>query len=403
MTLLRLAWRNVWRHRQRTLLLVIVVAYATLTTVFFWSFADGYAASVIDAHARYIAAPVRVASVAWYADPDPENGLPSLEAFKPLEAVPGVRAVVPRLEFPALLRSAYASEPVTVRGVDPGLERRVSRVPGKVGRGRWLEGPGEVVLGYKLAERLDVRLGERVVLDTAALAGPQARGLTLVGVVDAGVSTVDHAGVFVHLADARALTGLDTATTLALDVPRGREAEVARAVQALLPKGLEARQVWDLIGPIKTDVQASKIMAIPIGLLFALFAAAAVTSTVLVSVMERTREFGVIAALGLSTRALAGLVALESILATALGWVVGLGLGYALITYTATHNVFGPLFAASGEAFTAAGLTEEFYTVVHPVYALYALATVVFAGLLATLIPGRRVRALKPAEAMRAE
>jgi len=145
----------------------------------------------------------------------------------------------------------------------------------------------------------------------------------------------------------------------------------------------------------------ARISAIPIGLLMAAFAAMAVTSTVLVSVMERTREFGVVEALGLKPRRLAGMVTLESVIATALGWAAGLVIGYAVVWVFATHNIIGPLFAAAGEAWTSAGLTEEFYAAIHPSYLLYSLATVVLAGTFSVLVPARRVLRLEPAAAMR--
>src|SRR5690606_17940172 len=168
----------------------------------------------------------------------------------------------------------------------------------------WLVGPGEEVLGKELAQRIDVRVGERVVVSAGALAGPQALGLTVVGLAETGVAGLDETLVVGHLEDARLLTGVATATTLALDVPRGREGEVARRVQEVLPPGLEARGAWDLVGPIKGDIEAGKAFALPLGLFLGLFAALAVASTIFVSVLERTREFGVISALGLPPRRL---------------------------------------------------------------------------------------------------
>jgi ABC-type lipoprotein release transport system permease subunit len=382
--------------------LIIVVAYATVATLFYWSFVDGYLESVVNSHARFIAAPVRVTQESWFEDPDPEHALPSLDFLAEVLALANVKAAAPRLEFAALVRSAYGSEGLTVRGVDPEAERAVSQLPNKVSQGRWVTGRGEVVLGYLAAERLDVRLGERLVLDTAALAGYQAVGLEVVGFIDAGIAGVDQNSVLIHLDDARGLTGVTTATTVALAVPRGQEAAAARDVAPLLPPGVEAYGVWDLIGPIKTDVIGARISAIPIGLLLAAFAAMAVTSTVLVSVLERSRELGVVQALGLRSERLAKMITLEAIISTSLGYGVGLVIGYGVIWIFASYNLIGPLFASAGEAWASAGLAEEFYAALHPIYVLYALATVVLAGLFSLLVPVRHVRRLQPTEAMRA-
>jgi len=399
----RLAWRNLWRHRRRTLLLMLVVAYATLTIVLFWGLNDGFIQSILYGNARYLGAPVLITTPAYFQDPDPEQGLPSLGFLSQVEAQPGVRAAAPRLEFPGLLRSAYTAEAVRVRGVEPALEARVSHIPSAIAQGRMLEKPGEVVLGQQLAERLDVRLGERVVLDTSALAGPQALGLQVVGLVRSGVAPVDRGAVLVHLGDARRLTGLATATAVALDVPRGQESRLARALNLELPPGLRAYDLSQLLGGLAEALQTRQGSVFLIGLLFSLFAALAVTSTVLVSVLERTREFGIMEAIGMSPQRLAQVVTLETILATALGWGAGLVLGYALNYWMAVQNVLGPVFASYGAAWEILGTGSEIYTAQSPWYALFAAITIVLAALFSILIPARRVLALNPAEAMRTE
>jgi lipoprotein-releasing system permease protein len=378
MTLLRLAWRNVWRQRRRTALLSLVVVYVTVATLFLFGFLDGYGESLVDAYAGYVEAPVVVAKEAWWEDPDPENGLVALPSLP--------HPYTPRLSLYALLRSPYRSEGGVALGVDPAGETRLSRVPAKVKEGRWLSGPGEVVLGYRLAERLDVRLGERLVLET----GKAALGLSVVGVVRSGVSNVDFAGVYVHLEDARRLAGLGIlATHLAVWAPRGRDEATAEALNARLPQGLRAKGVWDLMGPIRADYEGSRLFYFPLMGLFMLLAAVAVVSTTYVSVRERLREFAVSESLGLTPVRLAVGVALEAALASGVGLALGLLLGYALLTYTATHDVFGPLMRLSVELLPESGLSEHLYTAVRPVYALYAFLVVAFSGLLAWLFPGR--------------
>ncbi|WP_456411710.1 ABC transporter permease [Oceanithermus sp.] len=399
----RLAWRNIWRHRTRTFLLAAVVAYATVATIFYWSMMDGYALSVLEAHARYVLAPVTVAKADWFADPDPENGLRDPAPVEEALARAGARTWAPRLEFAALLTSPYLSQGAVVRGVDPKREAELSKVPGRVDEGHWLEAPGEVVLGYRLADLLDVRLGERLVISASALAGPQSLGFEVVGIAHAKVSTVDRYGIYVHLDDAHALTGLAGVTHLAVDAPLGREDATAARIAPALPAGVEAKPVWDLVGPIKTDVEAGKKLSWPIGILLAAFAALAVTSTLIVSVLERTREFGVTMAMGLDNAHLAVMIVLEAVFSTAVGWLLGVALGYALIGYTSTHNVLGPFFALFGEIWNDAGLTEEFYTHLSPVYALYALVTVAVSAVTALLFPALRAARLKPAEALRWE
>lgn len=403
MPLVRLAWRNLWRHRQRTILLLVVVAYVTLMTIGYWSFVDGYAESVVESYARYIVAPVRIALEAWYEDPDPENHLADLAFLEALAGAPGVRAAWPRLQFPGLLQSAYVTQGAEVVGVDPEGELVLSRIPAKVPEGRWLQGPGEVVLGEEVARRIDARVGERIVISAASLAGPQAMGLEVVGIARTGVAAVDQTAVLVHLEDARRLTGVPTATTVDLDVARGSEDAVAARVQGLLPAGVAARGVWDLVGPIKTDVEANRAFAHVLAVIVYAFAALAVASTVFVSVVERTRELGVISALGVTPRRLGMLVTLEAAMACGLGWLGGLAVGYGIAWLLASYNILGPLFGAVSAGMPTAGLSEEVYGAVRAAYAAYSGMVIAAAVVFSALVPGRRAVRLHPATAMRAE
>ena len=399
-TLFRLAWRNIWRHRRRTVLLILAVAYAAFASVFFWGLNDGIIASVLTSQARFSSAPVLVTTTAYRDDPDPAHALPDLAVAVAVRRLPQVRATAPRLEFPALLRSAYTAQSVAARGVLPAEESAVSAVPAHVVAGRMIRGPGELVLGRGLAERLDVRVGERAVLDTASLAGPQAAGLVVVGLVATPSPAVNDGAVLLHLDDARRLTGVATATGIAVDVPRGTEDTAARAIQRILPDGLHASGLSELLGPLKAGLDARRASSIPIAVIFAVVAAAAVTSTAVVSVIERTREFGMIAAVGLAPARLARMVVLEVACTTAIGWAIGLAAGYAALIPLSRVNALGRLFGAVTASF---GFPEELYAAVHPVYALHATMTILVAVLLAMAFPARRVRRLQPAAAMRME
>lgn len=399
--LYRLAWRNIWRSKRRTGLLVAVVAYASLATIFFWGITDGVSVSVLNNQARYMLAPALVTTTAYQDDPDPENALASLDITSEIESVSGVRGSAPRLEFFGLLRSPYTSESAVVRGIDPSLEPQVSNIPGGIAEGRMLENASELVLGKELAERIDVRVGERLAVDTSSLAGPQALGLRVVGLIETGIVAVDQGTVLIHIDDARSLTGVETATAIALDIPRGQEAAITEQVGTKLPADLGAYDLMTLLGPVADDLNANAVSLLPIAFLFALFAALAVTSTLLVSVIERNKELGMMASIGLAPKRLSRMMVLEAIAVTILGWVVGLILGYGINWIFGTWNILGPAFSASSESFASYGLGDEFYAINKPVYALYATATIVFAAVLAVLIPARRVAKLKPVEAMR--
>ena len=400
----KLAWRNLWRHKRRTQLLLAVVAYATVAIIFFWGFYDGFVNVLLGGQARYLSAPVMVQTETYRTDPDPENSLPTLNFEDNLTQIEGVRGAAPRLEFQALLRSPYRTLGAQVRGIDPALEGQVSDIPADI-EGRMLENPDELVLGKTLAEDLDVRVGERLALDVQSLAGAQGTGLQVVGLISSNIDPVDDGVVLVHLDDARTLTGVDTATGVALDVQQGNEEAVAQTLNAasVLPAGVAAYPIAELLGGLMAGIEGKRSSMIPIVLIVALFAAVTVMSTVIVSVIERTREFGVITSLGLNQGQIARMVTLEAVYTTLIGFVVGAVLGFGLTFVMSATNLMGPFINTFyGSYLSGIALSDEFVFAASLSYLAWAAVTILIAAVLAIAVPGRRVRNLNPSEAMRA-
>lgn len=401
----RLAWRNLWRHKRRTQLLLAVVAYATVAIIFFWGFFDGFVDMMITSQARFLAAPVLVQSEAHLRDPDPENALADLGFASDLATVDGVRGVAARLEVPALLRSPYRVRGSLVRGIDPSAEPSVSDLPQYIGEGAMLSEPGQVVLGTGLAEEIDVRVGERLAIDVQSQAGSQGLGLRVVGLIDTDIVSVDDTMVWIHIDDARRLSGVGTATSLAVDVPGGREGDVAERLNdaGVLPEGVVALGIVDQLSGIMSGIDSKRSSMVPMIALFAIFAAITVMSTVIVSVIERTREFGVIASLGLDPGRIARMVMLEATFTAGLGFVAGAIAGFGLNWALTATNLMGPMIKAYYSRFLQGfAITDELIVAAQLSYLAWAASTVALAALLAIAIPGRRVRRLEPAEAMRA-
>jgi lipoprotein-releasing system permease protein len=403
-TPLKLAWRNIFRQKRRTVLLVLVVAYATTATIFIWGMTDGQTNSILGNQARYLQAPAIIANAGYYDDPDPDNALPNLDFVDRAAKVPGVLGTAPRLEFFGVVRSAYRSKNMQIRGIDPALEPKVSNVPSKIVAGRMMEKPSEVVMGDELAKDLDVRLGERIAVEASSSAGPQAKGLILVGTVHAGISAVDDNMLLVHIDDARDLTGVTTATGVALSIARDQEDTVAERVNAALKDlpDIHTYGLTELLGSLVTLARRTGVLIV-IVIFFGLFAALAVTSTMLVSVLERSREFGMMGAIGMAPPKLSIMVMLEAVLTSFMGWLVGLVLGYTITTIMGHWNILGPVFSKASGAFGSFGLGSEIYTSSKPIFALYAAATVAFAALFALIIPARKVLKMNIVEAMRTE
>ena len=150
-------------------------------------------------------------------------------------------------------------------------------------------------------------------------------------------------------------------------------------------------------------IEGKRSSMIPIVLIVALFAAVTVMSTVIVSVIERTREFGVITSLGLNQGQIARMVTLEAVYTTLIGFVVGAVLGFGLTALMSATNLMGPFINTFyGSYLPGIALSDEFVFAASLSYLAWAAVTILIAAVLAIAVPGRRVRNLNPSEAMRA-
>jgi putative ABC transport system permease protein len=323
-----------------------------------------------------------------------------------LAAIPGVAGAAARGEAFALAAGDERSFGIRVTGVQPARELAVSSLPGLVTRGRYLddENAAEVVIGARLAENLHVDIGEELVLLGSGRDGSVAAGVTtVVGILESGMTDVDRGLAAVPLGwfdETFAMRGAAHRIVLRLDTLDDLE-RLQPALQAQLPAGSELALLdWDTLLPglkqaIKSDLLSAWFMYAVLIALVAL----SVLNTQLMSVLERTREFGVMLALGLSPGRLARLVGMETCLLGLLGLSLGVALGVALSWYLSVVGFSYPGMEEMSERFNLPG---RIYPEVSLLSSLWGPVTVFLGVLLAAIYPALQLFRLQPIAAMRA-
>ncbi|MCD5408936.1 ABC transporter permease, partial [Candidatus Bipolaricaulota bacterium] len=246
-TTFRLAWRNLWRHPQRTALMISIVAFGSFCIIVVWGVTDGWLKTMTHAQISLDQGDLKVFSAGYRQDPVPGKGLfpeALARAWAEVGKIPGANAA-PRLVLFGMLRSAYGAQGVEIRGVDPIQEPQVTELDRRIVEGDWLSGPGQLLLSTTLAKELDVRLGERVVLLAQGERGPASQAFVVVGLYSSGFPRLDRATVLVPLEEARALSGYPGATELVVRLSGGRREAVAR-LQAALGEDYEVAGFFEL-------------------------------------------------------------------------------------------------------------------------------------------------------------
>jgi len=314
-----------------------------------------------------------------------------------------VRAATPRVQARAMVSSPMASEPLVLMGVDPLQEQKVTQLQKVIVSGTFLgdSSTNTIVLGKKLARKLKVRVGEKVVVTTQQ----QDRSLgsaafRVQGIFETGNEFFDQLLAMVPLAPAQRLVGLgDAVSSIAVSLKDRRTSlQYAATANSRVPPSLVVLP-WETLMPVVvqmiefTDVFFYIILAV---VLFVI--AMGIMNTLLMSVLERTREFGVMMALGTEPLQVLRIVLYESLVLSAIGIAAGTLLGIGVTSYFSNEGMDLSMFA--GVSSTIPGMVP----VIKPLLLVKNLvqpAIVLFlAGVLTSLYPARRASRLDPVQAI---
>lgn len=408
----RLAWRNLWRHRGRTWILVSVIAATYGLALFALGVGDDSHRRMLEEATRAAGGDVLVHGEGYWQSRASDVVIPEGEAVADaVRRLPGVASVHPRILVNGLLSTSAASRPVFLQGVEPSVESEFRDFASYVSPGSFLaetERDDPLVLGGTLARELELELGDRVVLTATGPDGEVTRALFhLTGVLDSGVGAADEVVGYTTVeaaAEALGMTGSLTQVGLVLE-PGVDVDEAARAVDEAVAGASGALEVltWreavpEMVGFVELDDAFGYIfmMVIFVVVLFA------ITNTFLMAVMERVREFGLLSALGLRDTEVGKMLLAETVVLTALAMVIGFAVGLA--GHLAVDH-WGLSVASWGiEELEVSGIDMADMVIrseITPVKWITASVMVAVASLASALYPAWRAMRLAPSEAMR--
>lgn len=400
--------RNVLRNRKRTLITVCGTAFAIFAYVFIYGFFDGFGEQIVDNATRYVTGHLQIEREGFRRDLAPELAFEDpTPLLAQLRAQPDVEGVAPRVQAQALASSPTKSEGIALLGVDPLAERRITFIHRAIVEGEALE-PGsdrEILLGRELANKLGLRLGEKLVVMAPGLGGELGTAAYRIrGIFATESSAFDGNMAFVTLPAAQSLLGLGqrVSTINVRLIDRSRIDSSAEQLRRYLAGGQRELAVvsWSELMPRIADMLGliRAIRTIVVGV-FMLVVALAVMNTVFMAVAERTQEFGVMMALGTRPAAVVRMVLYETVALMLLAALVGYLAGGALVTYLGQRGLdLSSLYAGYN---TIPGLTGIAYPKLVAA-SIAAPGVGLFLGaLLVSLYPALRAGRLDPSTAIR--
>jgi len=410
MNLNSLAWRNIWRRKRRTLITAFSIGFGVMLSVTFTGSGDYTYTNMIDMGASMGMGHVTVEPVGYHLKPTLDKRLTDTEKLhKQIIALPGVSAATVRITGQAMFASARKSIGGAFIAVDPAFETQENNlllrsiVEGLLFSSR--SGRG-IVIGSRLAKKLHVRIGKKIVYTTTDADGEIVSDIArITGIFTTGIDMVDGIMALLPIGSVQKTLSYapDEATVIAVVIKDQRHAEMMRDRVAALPEAKDvAVLTWkkaqpDLAGVIAFDKAGNYISQFLVGLLIAV----GILNTMLMSVLERTREFGVMMAVGMSPKVLFRLVMVESFWLAIVGLILGI-----IITapwyYFLYH--FGIDFSGSfGNDFSYGGVLVDpvFKARLFKESIMAILGSLFILALLAGLYPAWRAGRVPPVESLK--
>jgi ABC-type lipoprotein release transport system permease subunit len=402
---LTLAWRNMWRNWRRTAIALVAIVLGLILLLLMDGMIKGSDQAIFGNAVRLYGGNVQVHSPGYREKASRLPLLPLEDAGTVVEVVslqPEVVAASKRINTPGIVSSRQGAYPVAITGIEPEIEAPLSIQAENVTEGRFLlEGEGDALLiGRGLADLLDIGVADRVTL-TGRSRNERMRQhtMTIVGIYDLGMPEVEKSMVFITLPEAGLLYNLrDGATEVTLFLEQvGQEGGVVADLQAELP-GYDVDS-WETLRPEFRETMETKAAVTGfMGIVVVLIASIGILNLMMMAVFERTREMGVLAALGMKGRQIMGLYLLEGTLIGIVGAVIGCTLGAALLLWLGQVGL--DFSSAQGMGEITALMGERVYPSMSASDIVSRGILVAIVAALASLYPAWQASKQEPAEAL---
>lgn len=401
--LLKLAWRNIWRNKRRSIIVLTSVAVGVIAIILYDSLKGGVIAQIFENQIGSFVSNIQIHEKGFNDNKIIQKLIPDPAWVEQvLRQTPGVNYFSQRVVTFGLLSSASNSSGLTLAGVEPDRERKVSTVAKWIVEGEYLSGKKhEIIIGKKLAEKLDVGLGDKVVAMASTLKGNVGADMfRIVGLFETVSSEFDKSFIFISLENAQEMLepkgGISEFAIITTD--RNVVEPVKQMIAQKLGPKYEVLSYADLIPLMLAQMEIYKEGTFIFYIIVGLAMIFGIINTMLMSVFERIREFGVLMAIGMKNRRLLTMILLEALLLGALGTLIGIAVGSAIILPLSSSGLSLSQFSESLTSFGAGSVIYPMLTVETVVEAMLIVPLIAVLG---AIYPALKAVRFEPVAAIR--
>ncbi len=399
-----MAYRDLLRNRRRTVITFVAIALGLTLVIFMNGLITGMLDGMLRDTIRLDTGHIQIraesyevvkTSLLWRDLIDNADELAARAA-----AMPEVKAVSPILWAGGVLGTASESTSVRVSGIDP-TSALFDPVREGLRAGEFLsgDGRGQILIGQRLADELGVGVGDRINLAVGNPDGlPEEGQFTIVGLINTGFPGIDNANVFLSLPQAQRITGSgDRASIVRIQLNDIEDTDkVAAALQTPGLTILDWRELNEFI--MTTMETGTAVYAILYAIIF-LVVAVIIANTLLMAVFERTREIGILAALGMKGRQIMTMFLFEATILGLVGSLFGIILGGLTVWYFSFNGIY---FGDMGDAMGSLAFGDSLYTILVPANLFLMAFWMMVVIVIVSLYPAWYAARLQPVEALHA-
>jgi len=404
MFLFKLAFLNIGRNPRRSVITILAVSVGLAALIFLWGFNDGTIEGMRENVIRLFTGHVQIHQQGFEEQLAPELFIENRQTV--LEALgkdPDVVRVSERVKCEALVGTSENSRGVLLIGIDPREEPRVTELHTHIQTGDFLlpEDSRHILVGDRLAKKIRVETGDKVVVMTQAMDGTLAGyAYRVKGIFHTGAQQLDEMSAYITLDSARELLGLgEEIHEIAVRLTHRKAIPdfLGRALSFAPPSRYELLKWNDIVPEVDQWTLWAEAVISTILITVMVVIGVSIMNTVLMSIFERIRELGIMMAIGTSPSQIVKLILLETMVLQFFGIILGIAAGYLVTFY---FGRVGISFKGVEEAFSQSYMSTVIYTHVEPLHVVQSIVTLILLTTLISFYPALKAGRMAPVKAI---
>lgn len=402
--LLKLAWRNIWRNKRRSIIVFISIVIGAISILFLEGITNAFLNQMLFNQISLSTSHIQIHKNGFRDNKVIQNFVPSPDVVETiLRTQSGVKAFSKRGITFGLLSSAENSSGIYLTGIEHNREGKISKVKSTIIDGHYLTGEkGEILLGKKLAEKLNVNIGDKVVGMANELDGSIGSDVfRLVGIFETENSEFDKTNIFINLNQFQSMLKIPGQVhefAVVLNDHKSADEINEQIKNKLNNKAYEVLTYAELLPLLILQIDLSKESMFVVYFIVGLALIFGIINSMLMSVFERINELGILLAIGMKTTKIFGMILLESLLLGLFGTLIGSAVGGILITVLSDTGINLSLFADSLNSY---GIGAILYPSVSYSELIGVLVTIPIVSIVGAIYPAVKAIKLQPVEAIR--